>query len=135
MARFIVGDYFVGKFDDGGGLFGFSRVEGADAVAVDWLFSHEFGGFAAKILEKPALNDCIQILFGLAGFLGFVGEALMFGNIARKPIMGANHRLFDEFFVGGIDGLVESHVDIGANFPLGLHGDFRIHANFVAVDM
>lgn len=59
----------------------------------------------------------------------------MFGNIARKPIMGANHRLFDEFFVGGIDGLIESHVDVGANFPLGLHGDFRVHANFVAVDM
>lgn len=51
MARFIVGDYSVGKFDDGGGLFGFSRVKGADAVAVDWLFGHEFGGFAAKILE------------------------------------------------------------------------------------
>ena len=59
----------------------------------------------------------------------------MFGNVAWEPVVGANHGFFDEVFVGGIDGLVKGHVDIGANLPLGLHGDFWIHADFVAVDM
>lgn len=49
--------------------------------------------------------------------------------------MGALHGLADEFFVSRIDGLVESHMDIGTNFPLGLHGNFGIHADFVAVNM
>ncbi len=49
--------------------------------------------------------------------------------------MGANHCLADEFFVGRIDSLIECHVDVGANFPLGLHGDLGVHADFVAVDV
>ena len=49
--------------------------------------------------------------------------------------MSALHGLADEFFVGGIDGLIEGHVNIGANFPLSLHGNFGIHADFVAVNM
>lgn len=49
--------------------------------------------------------------------------------------MGADHGFTHEFFVGRIDGLIESHVNIGTNFPLGLHGNFRIHADFIAVDV
>ena len=49
--------------------------------------------------------------------------------------MGANHGFFDEVLVGRIDCLVESHVDIGANFPLSLHGNFGIHADFITVNM
>ncbi len=59
----------------------------------------------------------------------------MFGNVTWEPVVGANHGFSDEVFVGGIDGLIESHVDIGANFPLGLHGNLGIHADFVAVNM
>ena len=59
----------------------------------------------------------------------------MLGDVAREPIVCALHGFGDFVFVGRIDGLVESHVDIGANFPLGLHRNLRIHADFVAVNM
>ena len=59
----------------------------------------------------------------------------MLGDVARKPVVGANHGFFDEAFVGGIDSLIKGHVDIGANLPLGLHRNFGIHADFVAVNM
>ncbi len=49
--------------------------------------------------------------------------------------MSALHGGSDESFVGRIDGLVEGHVDIGANLPLRLHGNLGIHANLVAVVM
>lgn len=59
----------------------------------------------------------------------------MLGDITRKPVVRAEHGLANEGFVGGIDGLVESHVNISADLPLGLHGDFGIHADFIAVDV
>ena len=59
----------------------------------------------------------------------------MFGNVAWEPVVGANHGFSDEVFVGRINRLIESHVNVGTNFPLGLHGDFWIHADFVAVDV
>lgn len=59
----------------------------------------------------------------------------MLGDIAGKPVVGALHGFGDEVFVGGIDGLIKCHVDIGADFPLGLHRNFGIHADFIAVDM
>lgn len=135
MAWFVLGKNLIGEFDDIGGFFGFSSVEGADAVAVNGLFGHEFGRFAAEIFEQAALDDCIKILFWPIALLGFLGETLMFGDVAREPVMRAEHGLTNEVLVGGIDGLIESHVDIGADLPLSLHGDFRIHANFVAVDV
>ena len=59
----------------------------------------------------------------------------MLCDVAREPIMRAEHGLANEVFVGRIYGLIESHVDIGADSPLGLHGDFGVHADFVAVDV
>ena len=59
----------------------------------------------------------------------------MFGDVAREPVMRAEHGLTNEVLVGGIDGLIEGHVNVGADLPLSLHGYFRIHANFVAVDV
>lgn len=135
VARFVVRDNFVGEFDNVGGFRGFSGIEGTNAVTVNGLFSHKFGRFAAKIFKETALDDSIKILFWFAGFFSSLSEALMFGDIAREPVMGANHGFFDEFFVVRIDGLIKGHVNVGADLPLGLHGDFGIHANFVAVDM
>lgn len=57
----------------------------------------------------------------------------MLGNVAWQPSMGALHSSSNKSLIGRVDGLVESHVDIGANLPLCLHGDFGIHANLVAV--
>lgn len=59
MARFIVWNDFVSKFNDSGGFWGFSSVERTNAVAVDWLLGHKFGGFAAEIFKKSTLNDGI----------------------------------------------------------------------------
>lgn len=135
MARLILGENLVSELDDIGSFFGFGSVERADAVAINWLLRHELGGFAAKVLEQPALDDGIKILFWPVVLFGFLGEALVFSDIARKPIVRAKHSLANKVFVRRIDGLIESHVDVGADLPLGLHGDFGIHADFVAVDV
>ena len=51
MARFVIWKNFVCEFDDIGGLIGFGSIERTNAVTVDRLFCHEFGGFATKIFE------------------------------------------------------------------------------------
>ena len=135
MAWLIVRNDFVGEFDNIGSFGCLGSVEGTDAVTVYWLLGHEFGGFATKIFEETTLNNGVKILFGLAGFLGCFSETLMFGDIAGKPVMGAYHSFSDEFFIIRIDGLIESHMNVGANLPLSLHGNFGIHADFVAVNV
>ena len=114
MAWFVLGKNLIGEFDDIGGFFGFSSVEGADAVAVNGLFGHEFGRFAAEIFEQAALDDCIKILFWPVVLLSFFDEALVFSDIAWEPIVRTGHSLANEVFVGGIDGLIEGHVNVGA---------------------
>lgn len=47
--------------------------------------------------------------------------------------MGAEHSLLHDRVVTRISGLVESHVDVGADLPLGAHGAFGSHANRIAV--
>ena len=100
MAWLIIWDDFIGKFNYIGCFSGFGSIEGADTVTVNGLPGHKFGGFAAEVFEKTTLNNSVKILFWFAGFFGFLGEALMLGNVARKPVMGANHGFSDEFFVG-----------------------------------
>ena len=135
MARLVVRQNLVSKFDNIGGFVSFGSVEGTDTVTINGLFGHEFGGFATQVFEKSTLNDGVKILFGFAGFLSLFGETLMFGDVARKPVMSALHSLGDEVFISRVDGLIESHMNISTDLPLGLHGDFWIHADFVAVDV
>ena len=59
----------------------------------------------------------------------------MFGDVAREPIVCALHGFGDFVLVDRIDGLIERHVDICANFPLCLHGYLWVHTDFVAVDV
>lgn len=47
MARFVLRNDFVGKFDDIGSFVGFGGVKRANTVAINRLSCHEFGGFTA----------------------------------------------------------------------------------------
>ena len=89
MTRFVVRNNFVGEFNNGGGFGSFGGVERADTIAIDGLLSHEFGRFAAEVFEEATLNDGVEILLGFAGFFGFFGKTLMFGNVAWQPVMSA----------------------------------------------
>ena len=134
MAWFIDGEVAVAEFEDFFGVF-FHGIEAADAVAVDILLSHEFGGFFAKIGKEASLDDGEKILVGSAILASFGEEAVVFGDVLREPVMGAAHGFEHDVVVAGVGGLVEGHVNIGADFPLRLHAGFWGHADFVAVDM
>ena len=124
----------IGELDDFAGV-AFGGIETTNAKAVNGLIFHEVGRFSAKVLKKTTLNDGVKILFGLAGLFGGSGEFLMLGDIARKPIVSMAHGAFHNVVIARVGSLIESHVDVSADFPLCLHGNLWRHADFVAIDM
>lgn len=134
VAWFVGWEVAIAEFEDFFGVF-FHCIKTADAVTVDVLLGHEFGGFFAKVGKETALNDGEKILVGLAGLASFGEEAIVFGDVLREPVVSAAHGFEHDIVVARVGGLVEGHVDVGADFPLGLHAGFRGHADFVAVDM
>ena len=134
MARLSLRENAVGEFDNFTGV-AFGSIEAADTKTVNGQVFHEVGRFGAQVFKKSTLDDGVKILLGFVVGFGLGGKFLMLANIARKPIVSMAHGAFHHVVVAGVGSLIKSHVNIGANFPLRLHGNFGRHADFVAVDV
>lgn len=96
---------------------------------------HKLGGLAAEVLEEAALDDGIEVLGREIFCFGVVFLAFVFGEVAREPGVGIFHGALHDGVVAGVGGLVEGHMDVGTDLPLGLHGDFGGHTEEIAVDV
>ncbi len=134
VARFVFWEIAIAEFEDFFGIF-FHGVKAADTVAVDVLLGHEFSGFFAEISKEASLDNGKEILVWPTIFASFGKEAIVLGDVLWEPVVGATHGFEHDVVVAGVGGLVEGHVNVSADFPLGLHAGFWSHADFVAVDV
>ena len=109
--------------------------DAADAEAVGVLGCGECSGLSAKVEEGAALDDGVEILFRLTVFACGSSEFLVFGDATGQPRVCAFHCFFHIFVIFGFREMVERHVDVGADLPLGAHRRFGRHFEFIAVDV
>lgn len=125
---------------DGGEHLGHA-VSGEDAAnteAVDGLSCAKLGGLGAEVEKGAALDHGVEVLRRLKATRThdvFISQSLVFSDATFEPSVGAAHGALHVGAIVRLSEVVESHVDVGADGPLGLHARLRGDFKLVAVDV
>lgn len=124
MAWLVEGKLLVAPAENFAEIFfekGATESKAVELDAIDRHFTESLGGVAAQILPTPALQDTVKVLSKPE----IIAVLEVFTKATFGPALSASESFNIVFVsVGKGSELVESHMDIGADATLDLHGLF-----------